>query len=1128
MGVDSAWYGHVPFGYWLTSVLRPKTVVELGTHAGVSYSSFCDAIIDTRLATSAYAVDTWLGDKHAGEYGEQIYTDWMGFHDERYASFSNLLRMTFDEARDEFEDGTIDLLHIDGLHTYDAVSHDVENWLPKLAPDGVLLLHDITERRDDFGVWRLWAQLRGQFPSFEFLHAHGLGMIAPNGVPDGIAAVLNSDESDKAAIRARFAAAGERWISHVVATFAQAAQRVAGAELERVVIEHALHEREIASRWDADLKQLEAEAEQGLVNAKALAAAERLELEERAQQREADLRAQGFLDTQRLTADIEQLRKEHFDVQAAGQSAVAKLRQRIAQDVSELHDATREANETVAARDGALSVLQSRIDELLQERDRHAAWSETATARAAEAERDRAQIAASPFWRITLPARSTLGRIPPARRSQIRSALRPLYRRLKPVPEHAAPAPANTALPDSLIAIEAHRIRAELVHAPVAPAGPDGPRIIYISGEPATAGHHYRVARPVSALGRHAIALEVSSAPNHLDAIEAADIVVLWRVSWNESVQLILDAARRGGARIVFDVDDLMFDPALATTEVIDGIRSQGFQDDAVAAMYVNVQRVLLASDAAVAPTHALARQLKRFVPETYVIPNGFDEPTRIASRLAARTRSWLPPNVTLRIGYAGGSRTHQRDFAQAVPAIARLLSTRQDVRLVLFETGRNMPLVDIEEYPELLPVASKIEWRRAVPLSELPPELARFDVNLLPLEVGNPFCESKSELKYFEAALAGVPTVASPTEPMVRAIKNGVTGFLAQSEDQWFDAISRLLDSPDLRAEVADAAYLQVLWAFGPERRRELLLSLDSELTGGRDGARAFIAEQKEDAHQVQPLPRWTPPRVVLQSDTLVPSPVTVIVPLYNYGGFVVEALDSVMAQTSVDLDLVVVDDCSTDDSLDVARRWIEANVHRFNRAVLVQNHANLGLAQTRNIGFHLADTPWVLPLDADNMLRPTCVERLLATAVASGAQYCYPMIQRFGSTDYVMGSAPYRPARLATGNFIDAMALVSKAAWAAVGGYDETMRHGHEDYELWLRLADRGLRGEWCQEILADYRDHPHSMLDQVTEVGAHRRLIAGALSHRYPWIDAPSADPFDNLRPNERDAGGVNDEA
>jgi glycosyltransferase involved in cell wall biosynthesis len=72
-----------------------------------------------------------------------------------------------------------------------------------------------------------------------------------------------------------------------------------------------------------------------------------------------------------------------------------------------------------------------------------------------------------------------------------------------------------------------------------------------------------------------------------------------------------------------------------------------------------------------------------------------------------------------------------------------------------------------------------QIEWREFVPLDQLPNEIAQFDVNLAPLEVGNPFCEAKSELKYFEAALAGVPTIASPTGPYRRAIRHGETGFL-------------------------------------------------------------------------------------------------------------------------------------------------------------------------------------------------------------------------------------------------------------------------------------------------------------------------------------------------------------
>jgi glycosyltransferase involved in cell wall biosynthesis len=181
----SAWLGHIPFAAWVIREVKPKIFVELGTHHGHSYFSFCESLVDGGFTTKCYAVDTWCGDEQSGLYGEEIFAMVNAHNAEHYAWFSRLLRMTFDDAVASFDDQSIDLLHIDGLHTYEAVRHDFETWLLKLAPGAVVMFHDTAVRERDFGVWQLWEELQRRYPNnLEFMHSHGLGVLQLNKAPD--------------------------------------------------------------------------------------------------------------------------------------------------------------------------------------------------------------------------------------------------------------------------------------------------------------------------------------------------------------------------------------------------------------------------------------------------------------------------------------------------------------------------------------------------------------------------------------------------------------------------------------------------------------------------------------------------------------------------------------------------------------------------------------------------------------------------------------------------------------------------------------------------------------------------------------------------------------------------------
>src|SRR6266849_1176473 len=92
------WLGHLPFARDLIGSLRPSTLVELGTHYGESYFGFCQSLVESGVQCTCYAVDTWKGDEHSGFYGEGVFADVNEYNRRNYASFSHLLRMTFDEA----------------------------------------------------------------------------------------------------------------------------------------------------------------------------------------------------------------------------------------------------------------------------------------------------------------------------------------------------------------------------------------------------------------------------------------------------------------------------------------------------------------------------------------------------------------------------------------------------------------------------------------------------------------------------------------------------------------------------------------------------------------------------------------------------------------------------------------------------------------------------------------------------------------------------------------------------------------------------------------------------------------------------------------------------------------------
>ncbi len=631
--------------------------------------------------------------------------------------------------------------------------------------------------------------------------------------------------------------------------------------------------------------------------------------------------------------------------------------------------------------------------------------------------------------------------------------------------------------------------------------------VICICGEPDSVGFVYRVLHLVKALaaaGAESSWMTIETAIGALPRIASANLVVLWRTAWDDDLAKIVIAAKKGGAAILFDADDLIIDPDLARIRIIDGIRTQGLSESAVETYYRRTLRSFEAADCVCASTAELAAAMRRRDLPTFLIPNGFEENSFARARIAVRRRTQTTDGL-IRIGYAAGTRTHQRDFRQVAGVLGSILRERSDCRLVLFRYPSNgEPLLDPSEFASLQGLDDRIEWRNFVPHEDLPDEIARFDINIVPLEVNNRFCEAKSELKFVEAALVEVCTVASPTGPFRRAIRHGENGFLAHDADSWESILRRLIEDPTLRGRVGRAAYRDVLWAHGPRRRVELAASmLDQILGDARTAANAFALYTRSlSNHPELALPAGEPD-VIFEADRLNVAQVTIAMPLYNYRQYVVEALESAAAQTLELIDLVVVDDASTDGSLSIAETWMRANAARFNRLVLLRNRVNAGLGRTRNSAFDMAETPFVLPLDADNRLLPEACAYLLDEIKDDGAAFVYPLLRQFGAGNKIMGKASYMPQTLAAGNTIDAMALIRKDCWLSVGGYADIRPQGWEDFDLWCRLAERGMWGRQIPKILAEYRLHQSSMLNSETLVPHNMAELITVMQKRYPWL-------------------------
>jgi O-antigen biosynthesis protein len=304
----------------------------------------------------------------------------------------------------------------------------------------------------------------------------------------------------------------------------------------------------------------------------------------------------------------------------------------------------------------------------------------------------------------------------------------------------------------------------------------------------------------------------------YLDVLEY-DLFILHRVPASNLIYDLINLAQLQRKPVIFETDDLVFDPALVRDiPYLDNLSLEEAQD---------FQRKLFGQsqtfelcDTVLTTTEALANEARHRGKKAFVHRNAPSvEMIHISEQAYLRYKKKNEYKKNITIGYFSGTGSHDRDFRVVTPALIAILETYPGVGLHI---SGHLNLDSLFE-----PFAHRIRRIPYISWRELPYLIAKVDINLAPLEMDNPFCQAKSEIKFVEAALVGTPTVATPTDAYRYAIAPGVNGLWAASTEEWIEALTLLIRQPERSRALGEAARQRVYESYRPEQRGLELLAL-------------------------------------------------------------------------------------------------------------------------------------------------------------------------------------------------------------------------------------------------------------------------------------------------------------
>jgi Glycosyl transferases group 1 len=363
--------------------------------------------------------------------------------------------------------------------------------------------------------------------------------------------------------------------------------------------------------------------------------------------------------------------------------------------------------------------------------------------------------------------------------------------------------------------------------------------------------HRYEVLHRAAQLRTCGIAstIRAFTDPRTLRDSERADALFVYRSPLTALVREVIARVRRAGRLVLGSVDDLVF---RREPDALPPGRPWEPGEEALWLEGVARYRATLdLCDAFVAPTEPLLEEARALGWPAFLHRDAASEvELALADRARGRRARSAARAARVVLGYFSGTATHDADFLEATPALVEILRERPEVELLV--------VGPLELDPSLAAFGVRIRRLPLLGWTEIPERMVEVDVALAPLAWRSRFAFAKGEVKYIEAASAGVPTIASPTPAFLHAVRDGQTGRIARDHHGWIGALRELVDSPAARAAMGRAAYADVRARFSPEARGPELVGILARALPARVSVAATLAATAPGAEGVWPQGPW------------------------------------------------------------------------------------------------------------------------------------------------------------------------------------------------------------------------------------------------------------------------------